>query len=68
MTPIVCSICFSNNTLDGFQRISCVRRIVYVCKLCFRNKEEKYGNLNRGSRGCKTYTHQELIKLIYPED
>ena len=65
MNPIVCPICFSNNTLEGFQKISCVRNITYVCKLCFRNQEQKYGNLNRGSRGLKTYKYEELVSLIY---
>ena len=69
MNPIVCPICFSNNTVEGFQKISCVRNITYDCNLCFRNQEKKYGNLNRGSRGLKTYKYQELVSLIYhPED
>ena len=67
MTPIVCPICFSNNTLEGFQKISCVRKITYVCKLCFRNQAPFYGNLNRGSRGLKTYKYEELVSLIYPD-
>ena len=66
--PLVCDVCFSNNTISGFQQISTCRDRGYVCKLCFRNAESQYGVLNRGRRGCKYYTHRELIKLIYPED